>query len=48
MREDHSIPNWLWLVAAAVIILVLASIDDQTNNEPYVGVCNRPTVQQAC
>lgn len=49
MRHDNDErPLWPWLVLAAVIILVMASIDGQPNNEPYVGVCNRPTVQQAC
>jgi len=45
---DHSFPWWGWLGVAAVIILILASIDGQPNNEPFVNVCNRPTVQQAC
>ena len=45
---DGSVPWWGWLIAATAIILTMASIDDQPNSEPYVNVCNRPTVQQAC
>lgn len=49
MRHDNDErPLWPWLVLAAVIILTMASIDDQPDTSDYVGVCNRPTVQQAC
>ena len=46
--DDHHVPWWMFIIAAGVAILVLASINDQPNNEPYVGICNRPTVQQTC
>ncbi|HEX5016666.1 MAG TPA: hypothetical protein VFX15_03665 [Actinomycetes bacterium] len=48
MDDEHGIPWWLWPILFCVGILVLGSIDDQPNDEPYVGICNRPTVQQAC
>ena len=48
MDDEHHVPWWVFIILAGVAILVLASIDGQPNNEPYVGICNRPTAQQAC
>jgi hypothetical protein len=46
--DDHHVPWWVFIVVFFAGILVLSSIDDQPNNEPYVGICNRPTAQQTC
>jgi len=48
MDDEHHVPWWLFVVAFFVGILVLSSMSDQPNNEPYVGICNRPTAQQTC
>lgn len=47
-ETEHRIPGWLIIVLFFVAIAILGSISNSTNNEPYVGVCNRPTVQQTC
>lgn len=46
--NEHHIPAWVFIVLFFLAIAVLGSISHSTNNEPYVGVCNRPTVQQTC
>lgn len=48
MDDEHRIPGWVFIVLFFLAILVLGSISTSTNNEPYVNVCNRPTVQQTC
>lgn len=49
MNDDQPrVPAWLFVVLFLIAILILGSIGTSTNNEPYVGVCNRPTVQQTC
>jgi hypothetical protein len=48
MSDGHDVPWWIWPFVFVVGLLVLSSMNDQPNNEPFVNVCNRPTVQQAC
>lgn len=48
MDDQPRIPGWVFLILFLLAIFVLGSLGNQNNIEPDVGICNRPTVQQAC